>query len=676
MAGQVRWGILGTGSIAKCFAQNLKKSATGVLAAVGSRTAESAQKFAAEHGALAAHATYDALLADPNVDAIYISAPHPLHAEWSIKALHAGKHVICEKPLAINHAQAMAMIEAATLANRALMEAFMYRCHPQTARLVELLKSKAIGDVQIIQATFSFKSGFNPTSRLWANELAGGGIMDVGGYTVSAVRLIAGAAVGKDFDHPNHVSGTAKLAPTGVDEYALGTLKFTSGIVAQVATGVGANMENVIRIFGTEGKIVIPDPWLADRTNAPQGKIVIHRKGQAEEIVIPTDLTSFTHEINTFDDAVLASKTQAAAPAMTWDDMLSQARTLDQWRAACGVVYAMETDKGYPSVTVSGETLTVKSGQADDNQHAPMNYLTIPGLDKKMSRLVLGYDNQQTLSHTTVMNDDFFEKGGNAFDTAWLYGGGLQERLLGQWIKLRGVRDQTIVIVKGCHPPHVDPYSLSWQLKQSLERLQFDRADIYMMHRDNPDVPVGEFVSVMNEHVRAGRIKIFGGSNWTLARVDEANEYARKNGLQGFSVVSNNFSLARMVNPVWAGCVSASDPDSRAWFTRTQTTLLSWSSQARGFFLPGRAAPDKLDDREMIHCWYADDNFQRLERAKELAKKHNVSPINIALAYVLNQPFPTIALFGPRQLNETRTSLPGLTVKLTPDEMKWLNLES
>ena len=120
---------------------------------------------------------------------------------------------------------------------------------------------------------------------------------------------------------------------------------------------------------------------------------------------------------------------------------------------------------------------------------------------------------------------------------------------------------------------------------------------------------------------------------------------------------------------------SASDPASRAWFEKTQTPLLAWSSQARGFFLPGRAGPEKRDDAELVRCWYSEDNFERLARVNELARKRNVLPINIALAYVLNQPFPTFALIGPRQLSETRTSLPALDVELSPDELRWLNLE-
>src|SRR5207247_9858106 len=166
------------------------------------------------------------------------------------------------------------------------------------------------------------------------------------------------------------------------------------------------------------------------------------------------------------------------------------------------------------------------------------------------------------------------------------------------------------------------------------------------------------------------------GSNWTLPRVDAANDYAKKNGKTRFAAVINNFSLARLVAAPWPGCISASDAESRAWLARTQIPVLAWSSQARGFFLPGKAAPDKTDDPELVRCWYSDDNFQRLARVNELAKKRNVLPINIALAYVLHQPFPTFALIGPRQLTETRTSCKGLEIELTPEEVAWLDLRT
>jgi aryl-alcohol dehydrogenase-like predicted oxidoreductase len=303
-----------------------------------------------------------------------------------------------------------------------------------------------------------------------------------------------------------------------------------------------------------------------------------------------------------------------------------------------------------------------------------MKYGSLPGASRPVSRLIMGADNQTTLPHASVMFDDFVESGGNAFDTAFIYGGGVCERVLGQWIRNRGIRDKVIVISKGAHTPFCNPRDLTSQLKETLSRLQTDYLDLYLMHRDNPDIPAAEFVDVLNEHLKAGRMRAFGGSNWSLDRVQAANEYARKKGLTGMSVVSNNFSLARMIEPVWAGCIAASDPASREWFTRTQMPLLSWSSQARGFFA-GAAGPENQTDKSLVRSWYSDDNFRRLDRAKDLAAKRGVRPINIALAYVLCQPFPTFPLIGPRTLEETRVALQGLSIALTPQELRWLNLE-
>lgn len=667
MGTKLNWGLLGAGAIAKAFVKGLSQSNTGKAFAVGSRGLDKAQVFAKDHNIARAYGSYEELLADKEIDAIYVSTPHPLHAEWAIKALRAGKHVLCEKPFAINSAQAMAIHEAAKIAGKFVMEAFMYRCHPQTAQLADLIKSRVIGDVRVIRATFAFHTGFNATSRLFANDLAGGGIMDVGCYAVSIARLIAGAALGTGVADPIEVKGSAHLGETGVDHWAIGSLKFDKGIVAQIATGVEVNQDNTLQIFGSEGRIIVPNPFVANRANVDTGKIVIIKNGESpRDVVVEAGCTSFAYEADAFAEGV--EKGTPPYPAQHILDTLGNMRTLDRWRESCGLTFKFETAEGYSQNMIDGSPLKVDEPNI-------MKYGTVAHLDKKISRLIMGVDNQHNFPHCAVMFDDFFAKGGNTFDTAYIYGGGSMERMLGQWIKLRSVRDQVNVIVKGCHTPWAFPDALTVQLKESLGRLQIDCADIYMMHRDNPDVPVGEFVDVMNEHVKAGRIKAFGGSNWTIARVKEANDYAKKNGLQGFSVVSNNFSLARMVNPVWGGCIAASDPESRAWFKETQTALLSWSSQARGFFLPGRAAPDKLDDKELARCWYSDDNFQRLARAKELAAKKGVSPINIALAYVLAQPFPTFALIGPRLLEETRTSMPGLTVELSEQEVKWLNLE-
>ncbi len=663
MKEQLAWGILGTGRIAHSFATDLQTAKTGRLVAVGSRTAGAAETFGAEFDAPHRHSSYEALLADPDVQAVYISVPHPHHAEWAIKAAEAGKHILCEKPIGMNHAEAMAIIEAARAHDVFLMEAFMYRCQPQTAKLVELIRSGAIGEVRVIEAAFAYDRAFDAESRQYDPALGGGGILDVGCYPVSMARLIAGAATGKPFADPLAVTGAAHLGATGVDEWAVATMRFPGDIVAQLATGVHVNMDNAVRVYGSAGSIVVPYPWKPGTDGNPPAIIVRRAGAEAETVSVAADAALYGVEAETVATHLAARQ----APAMSWDDTLGNMRALDLWRGAIGLVYPTEQPAAVTQ-TVTRRPLAV---QPD----APMTYGTIPGIAKRTSRLIMGVDNQFTMPHAAVMFDDFFAKGGTVFDTAYIYGQGKCERILGQWVANRGVREEVVLLDKGAHTPFCTPDWLTTQLMESLERLQTDYVDLYIMHRDNPAVPVGEFIEVLNAHQQAGRMRVFGASNWSLARVEEANAYAATHGLAGFGVVSNNFSLARMIEPPWAGCISASDPDSRAWFTRTQTPLLPWSSQARGFFTD-RARPDDMTtDPELARCWYSDDNWQRKARVAQMAQERGVEPVAIALAYVLNQPFPTFPLIGPRALSETRTSLPALTVSLSPDEVRWLNLE-
>lgn len=665
MNDRLRWGILGTGRIAGTFARAIAASRTGELVAVGSRTLESAERFASEHAHGAkTHGSYEAFLADPNVEAVYISTPHPQHAEWSIKAAEAGKHILCEKPAALNHPESMAMIEAARRAGVFFMEAFMYRCHPQTAKIAELVRNRAIGDVQLVEASFGFRIGYDPSCRHLNNALGGGGILDVGCYPISMTRLIAGAAVGKPFDDPETVCGAGHLgAETRVDEYAVASLSFRSGIIAQVACGVRVSLENNLKIIGTDGTIVVPSPWLAGARDGSPTKIIVHRnKTEPEEITVVSERPLYALEA----DHVAEHLAERQAPAMTWGDTLGNMKTLDRWRESVSLVYDAEMP--------ANQTETVSRRPLVRRPDHPMKYGEIAGVGKPVSRLVMGADNQHTVTHASVMFDDFIEMGGNAFDTAYIYGSGKCERVFGHWLRNRGIREDVVVIGKGAHTPECNPSALSAQLLISLSRMQLDYVDIYLLHRDNPEVPAGEFVEVLNEHLKAGQVRAFGGSNWSHERIDEANAYARAHGLVGFTVVSNNFSLARMVDPVWAGCVSASTPEWRVWLERSGCTLLAWSSQARGFFTEA-ADPNDHSDPQLARCWYSEDNFVRRERAVELAEKKAVLPINIALAYVLNQSFPTFCLFGPRQLQETATSLAGLHVPLSPEELRWLNLE-
>ena len=667
MSDKIRWGLLATGAIAKAFARGLKQSQTGELVAVGSRSADKAEAFGAEFGVPRRHESYEALLADPEVQAVYVSTPHPQHVEWAIKAAEAGKHVLVEKPIGINQYEAQAMMEAATANRVFLMEAYMYRCHPQTARLVELLRERVVGDVSVIQATFSFHAGFNAASRLWSNALAGGGILDVGGYTTSIARLIAGAAHGLPFADPVVVTGAGHLHPqTGVDMWAVGTLKFEGGVVATIATGVGTNQENVVRVFGSEGSILLPNPYLTAREGAMPGEIVVLRRGDApRKIVVESAVTSYAHEADAVGRAIRAGQTEAAP--MTWADTLGNLRTQDAWRAAIGLTYETEKTAAATSLTLANRPLRVRAER-------PIPKGVIAPLDKPVARLIMGVDNQTVMPHVAAVLDDYFERGGNAFDTAHIYGQ-TKSVLLGRWVAARGIRDQVVIIAKGAHTPNCNPESIGLQLAEQLGWFGTDYADLYMMHRDNPEIPVGEFVDALNEYVRAGRIRAFGGSNWSLERVKKANAYAKRKGLQGFSMVSNNLSLAEMVNPVWAGCIHVHDAESLRWLKKTQLALLPWSSQARGFFVPSRAHPDKIEDASLVKSWYSPENFRRQARAVELAARHGVEPINIALAWVLAQPFPTFPLIGPRTIAETRSCVKALEVQLTKKELAYLNLE-
>jgi predicted dehydrogenase len=337
----LRWGILGTGRIAGIFSRGIRASQTGQLAAVGSRAQATADRFAREYGVARAHGSYEALLADREVQAVYVATPHPQHAEWTIRAAQAGKHVLCEKPLTLNHAQAVTVVGAARAAGVLLMEAFMYRCHPQTARVVELVKSGVLGRVGLVQATFGFQREFNPDVRLWNRALGGGGILDVGCYPVSFARLIAGAANGQPFADPVSVTGTGFLHPqTGVDVYAAGTLRFANGMVAQVACGIGLVQDSSVRIYGSEGWLHVPVPWISNRDGGTSS-IFLHRPGAAapEEIAI-TAPPLYALEADAFAAALAAG--QRDVPQMTMADTLGNMTALDQWRSAVGLVYDVE----------------------------------------------------------------------------------------------------------------------------------------------------------------------------------------------------------------------------------------------------------------------------------------------------------------------------------------------
>jgi len=659
----IRWGIIGPGKIAQTFADGVAHSRTGKLVAIASRNSNKPGLGESFPGARIVNG-YEALLTDIDVDAVYIATPHTGHAEWAIKAIRAGKHVLVEKPIALSAYDAEAIYYEAKKAGVFAGEAFMYRVHPQTAKLIELVKSGAIGEIRIIRSSFGFNMGtVKPEHRLFANDTAGGGILDVGGYPVSMARLIAGAANGKPFLEPEKVSGVAHLGQTGVDEWASAVLKFPNNIIAEVSCSIMAQQDNTLRIIGSDGRLEVKDFWFASGHKGGVGKIELIKGAETQVIEVKEDRWLYSFEVDAAGDVIRAGQPEFAYPGIGWADSIGNLRVLDQWRASVGLEY--EVEKATRRTTnIAGATVT-------RGNSVPKR--TIPGIAKPASIVTLGFEFFPNFAAASLTLDAFYEAGGNAFDTAYVYGGGKTESIFGDWHTSRRVpREEIVLIGKGAHSPLCYPDMIRKQLDQSLNRLKTDYVDIYFMHRDNTAVPVGEFVDAMDAEVKAGRIRgIFGGSNWTRARFDEAIAYAEKNGKTAPAALSNNFSLAEMLDPIWAGCVAASDDEWKTWLDAKQIPNFAWSSQGRGFFTD-RAGRDKRGEEELVRVWYSERNFGRRDRAIELAQKLGRNPIHIALAYVVAQPFPVIPLIGPRTIAELEDSLSALDIKLTPEQVKWL----
>ena len=344
----LNWGVMGAGGIAYVFCNGMRFTDTGQIFAVASRTQERRDRLATDFGISRQYDDYTDLLRDDEVDAIYIATIHPLHAEWAVKCAEAGKHLLIEKPISMNRAETEAMVNAARENDVFLMEAFMYRCHPQIAKMVELIQEGAIGDVLAIRATFGYRSGFNPQSRIYNREMGGGGILDIGCYTASMARKIAGAAANELFLDPISVKGNGKIGPTGVDHIAAATLKFGNDIIAEIVCAVECSYGSNVIIYGTDGTLTIPNPWLPSSpcrgartplppdTTFPATQLIIQPSGsrEATEVVVTADRDLFTYEA----DTVAAHIADRQAPAMSWADTLGNMQLLDAWREEVGVV--------------------------------------------------------------------------------------------------------------------------------------------------------------------------------------------------------------------------------------------------------------------------------------------------------------------------------------------------
>jgi len=333
---RVRWGILGTGKIATILAEAIGSSTGGRLVAVGSRDTERAAAFASRF-AVPRHGSYENVLDDDEVELAYVATHHPEHRRWAVAAAGAGKHVLCEKPIAIRHADAVEIVEAARRNDVFLAEAFAYRSHPQTDRLVALIRDGAIGTVRVIDAVFAYDAGPQPTNYLMAPELAGGSMLDVGCYTTSMSHLVAAAGQGVDVLQSSDVAAAAVFGPTGVDLTTAATLTFDDGALARVACSIQANLDGALKVVGSEGRIEVPSPWLPGRIG-DRAEILLQRWGVDEE-AIPISIEADVYTIEV--DAVSHCVRQGArsSPGMRWEESLANMLTLDRWRSAIGLRY-------------------------------------------------------------------------------------------------------------------------------------------------------------------------------------------------------------------------------------------------------------------------------------------------------------------------------------------------
>lgn len=306
----VRWGFLSTARINRRLLAAAEKSSAAEVVAVASRDPDRAEAYAVEHGITRSYGRYEELLEDPELDAVYISLPNSLHVEWSVRALAAGKHVLCEKPLTRIPEEAEEAFEAAERAGRILMEAFMWRHSPQTAKLVQLVEGGVIGELQLVRATFSFPLEGRRNIRL-DPELGGGALMDVGAYCVNAARLLGG--------EPERVYGEQVIGDSGVDTLFTGILRFPRGVLAEIDAGMHLPRRDGLEAVGTEGSLVIADPWLAQR-------LVLHlRRGESREEIALPPADPYRLELENMCAAIAGE----AEPLLGRDDAVGQARVLD-----------------------------------------------------------------------------------------------------------------------------------------------------------------------------------------------------------------------------------------------------------------------------------------------------------------------------------------------------------
>lgn len=327
MTTKFRWGILAPGTIARKFVTGVQALADHEVTAVGSRDQERADRFGDEFGVRNRHASYEALAADPEVDAIYVASPHPMHKENTLTCLRAGKHVLCEKPFTINAAETQVIINEARQRKLFLMEAMWTRFIPLIVEVRRLVAEGAIGKVRMVTADFGYRAGFRPESRAFDPALGGGGLLDVGVYPISLASMLLGA--------PDRIATLAELGQTGVDEQSAFILGYPDGQLAVLYTAVRTSTPQDAVIMGETGMIRIHPPFWIPK------KMTISVAGQSpHEVEIPYEANGYNYEAAEVANCVRAGKLES--DIMPLDESLAIMQTMDAIRAQWGLKYPME----------------------------------------------------------------------------------------------------------------------------------------------------------------------------------------------------------------------------------------------------------------------------------------------------------------------------------------------
>jgi len=664
---KIRWGVIGTGAIANAFAHSIKHCNYSELISVYGRNKETLKVFSKKFNINGIDAV-EKLVSSNDIDAIYIATPHSSHFKYALEAIKNKKHVLCEKPIAMNHIESMVLFGLAKDFEVFLMEAYMYRTHPQTFNILQNIECLRGSNEKIeINSSFGFNAEIPKEHRLRNPMLGGGAIMDVGCYPLSMSKLLAGHILNKHYADPISIEASGNLDETGVDSNSKARILFSENIEANISCAINEKYENNLEIISGDYKLSVSQPWHCGQFQDGYSSIKVYSKNKlVDEISYKDEVGLFTREIDHASDCILNNKLES--DLISHADSQSIMLWLDKWRKELGIKCPHESKEN--SQLIKSNFFSI--------QNKKLEGIKIDRFDKDFSKLALGCDNQTSDIHAFAMFDYFYGAGGRVFDTAYIYNNGMGDKYLGNWINSRGVQEEVLVLGKGAHTPDCRPECIKPQIIESLERLNLDKIDIYCLHRDNNDISVSEFIDALDEIKNAGLIHKIGASNWKLERFKQARDFALQENKEPFTILSNNFSLAEMIDPVWPGCV-AIDDNFLDYVNQNNIMLFPWSSTARGFFIKKKeiATSDHFSNPSMDEekrVWHSETNLKRREICFNIAAERSVEPIEIALAYVIQSSKIIFPLIGPRTINELNSSIFATSLNLTDAEIEKLTI--